>query len=149
MLPGRGLQVNCVWPALTSKHKLGAQAAVSPLGDAIDGCGLVSVPMSWIGGLQPPFSPLAVELFTKAILMSSSKRGYSIWNIDRDLKPTPSSFPCPLPPTAFFQGTTEHNLASPKLDHFRPIGISWLPELSYSRKNECLDGQDLGGEDCG
>lgn len=35
----------------------GSQAAVSPLGDAPDGCGLVSVPMSWIGGFQPPFSP--------------------------------------------------------------------------------------------
>lgn len=79
-------------------------------------------------------------------------RGYSVWSTDGDLKPTPSSFPYPPAPTSIFQrtsGTTEHSLGSSKPDRFCPIRKSWLSQLFYSRKKECLDSQDLGGEDCG
>lgn len=143
---------------MRSKHSPGTQPMVNLLMEVT--C------INWVDSFQPPFS-LFSFLFLEVgqNLMSSNKRGRSDWSKNRDLKPTLCSFPCPSSPTSFFQGTPdikEHSLQSPKLDHFCPIRISWLPQVSpfqyanvfligkLDQKQERMPRQPgFGCEDCG
>lgn len=144
MLTGRDLQVNFVWLVLKSKHSLGAQPAVSPLGHATYASQLGSSPMNWISGFQPLFFIFLPWQWvsTKTKFMLSNKKGYSVWSTDVDLKPTAPSFlhPPHLPPPFPKEPQVPQNsLESSKPNHFYPIRKSWLSQLFHSRKKECLD----------